>query len=454
MVSCEQSTKRALTPTEIDDIVYSIQHNEAIPSCVSETHVSSIRGRVRDQLSRVKVYPKVIPALKAQIVSQYEKSRLAPGESVGIVTAQSIGERQTQMTLDTFHSAGAALKTVITGVPRFSELLSATKNPKSVAATVYPTETFTTVAEIRNSLGSKLKRVCVSDVVECFAPGTDTPGWYTAFEMINGNAHAQFNTYITLTFDIGKLYTCKIELSDIAARISNVYTDLICVYSPTFIGRIDVYIDTVNIETGSVTEYIEGVVQPNIEALVVSGITDVTDVYYEKNDNGMWYIETSGSNLREILNFEGVDKVNTVSNNVWEIIETLGVEAAREFLINEFSATISSDGTYVNKCHITLLVDTMTHGGSVMSVSRYGQRTLTCGPLAKASFEESMDNFVNAGVTGEIESTKSVSASIMLGKLPSCGTGIFDVHVDVSKLGIVDDAPDEQVFVDDDVYEF
>lgn len=449
----QSECKRNLTAQEISDIVNSISANRSIPDCISNSHISNIRERVREQLSKVSVYPSVLPALKAKIIGRYEQAKMNPGESVGIVTAQSIGERQTQMTLDTFHSAGAALKTVITGVPRFSELLSATKNPKSTTATVYPNVEYSTIGSIRDSLGSKLQGVRICDVVLSMDTGTDKPEWYTAFEMIHGTEHTKFETYVSATFDTSKLYSHRLDLSDIALRVSVEYTDLVCVYSPTFLGRIDIYVDTSNIDTVSINKYLDTVLKPNLKNLIVSGIDGITDVYYEKNDNGSWYIETAGSDLNALLNYPGIDKTRTVSNNVWEIVNTFGIEAARDFLINEFRDTISSDGTYVNKCHITLLVDTMTHGGTIMSVSRYGQRTSTCGPLAKASFEESMDNFVSAAVHGEVESTRSVSAAVMIGKLPGCGTGGFDIHVDMSMLGTDDAASNEQVFVDDTIYE-
>jgi DNA-directed RNA polymerase II subunit RPB1 len=119
---------------------------------------------------------------------------------------------------------------------------------------------------------------------------------------------------------------------------------------------------------------------------------------------------------------------------VWEIYETLGIEAARNFLVEEFGNVISSDGTFVNESHALLLVDRMTYSGTIISVSRYGMKKENCGPIAKASFEESLDNFTKAGAFSEKENTNGVSASIMLGKLARFGTGICDVLVDVDQL--------------------
>lgn len=442
--------KRKLTANEIEEIVMSIPMNKSIPQTIALSHITPVRERVRVQLQSVEVYPSIIPELTEEIVKQYNMAKVNAGEVVGIITAQSIGERQTQMTLDTFHSAGAALKTVITGVPRFSELLSATKNPKSVVTHVHTTKKYSTINEIRNTIGSSLPFVKIGDVLcSVHEEGLDRAEWYTGYEMIYGTRHHEYTRHVTLELDVSKLFTNRIELDVVASHIEE-YTDLVCVYSPTFLGRIDVYIDTHNIQSDKIAEYITTTVIPNLKEVRINGIEGITDVYYE-NKCGEWMMETAGSNLTKMFNHEGIDTTKTVSNDMWEIVNVLGIEAGREFLVNEFMDTISSDGTYVNKCHIELLVDTMTFGGGIMSVSRYGQRLSKCGPLARASFEESFSNLIKAGVTGEVENLTSVSSSIIVGKLASCGTGTFDVLVDFEKLASVGE--DEGEYDENTVYE-
>lgn len=425
-----KSTKRALTTQEIEDIVMSLEPVKSIPQVVAESHISVARNRTRQMLSSVVVYPEIIPQLKRKICDEYLSSRIQPGESVGIVTAQSIGERQTQMTLDTFHSAGAALKTVITGVPRFSELLSATPNPKTVACYIFPEQKVSSVAELRASIGVHLKYTLFSDVMDSFEITTETPDaqWYFAYEQICGTNHRKYDNRVTINLKVKELYLHKLSLRRIATIISDLYEDLECVYSPEFLGQLDIYFDNVNVDQCDVEKYVNTVIIPKLSELKVSGIENVRDVFYDKKDSE-WIIETQGSNLVKILNMTGVSKIKTMSNDMWEIYNVLGIEAAREFLVEEFTATISSDGTYVNKCHVELLVDAMTFGGYIMSVSRYGQRKMKCSPLTKASFEQSLDNFLKAGVTGEKEMINSVSSSVMTGKLPTCGTGTFEMII-------------------------
>lgn len=441
-------SKRNLTNIEIQDILNSIEQNKSIPLVVSNSHIANIRKNLSAQLEKIQIYPEYINDLKQEIAKQYNISKINPGESVGIVAAQSIGERQTQMTLDTFHSAGSALKTVLAGVPRFSELLSATKNPKTVACTVYPSKQCTTLDEARN-IGSKLRHVVLEHVVLDIFPGEDNPEWYYAFEEMYGTGYKISDNFVTITFDVSLLFQNRIELCDVVSRIETEYTDLKCIYSPTFLGRIDVYLDLANIESSSVSAYIDTTVIPQLLQLTINGIGSIDEVYYAQKDNE-WIIETQGSSLKELYSMDSVDSVRTVSNDMWEIFNVLGVEAAREFLVSEFIDTISSDGTYVNNCHVNILVDVMLHTGSILSMSRYSQRKSKCGVLAKASFEESLDNFLKAALATETDNTTSVSSSIMIGKIASCGTGTFDIMVDMNKLlGTIK----EEAFNDDEVYE-
>ena len=119
-----------------------------------------------------------------------------------------------------------------------------------------------------------------------------------------------------------------------------------------------------------------------------------------------------------------------MSNNIWDIYNVLGVEAARQFIIDEFMTLMEG----INACHIQLLADKMTHRGTISSISRYTMRTEESGPFSKASFEETRDNFLRAGFYGQQEETKGVSSSIICGKRSKIGTGLCDLIIDVKTL--------------------
>ena len=143
------SPKRKLKLSEINDILKDIYPPNTLPKDVQIGIRNKICKDLTNQLEKIVIYPEKIKDLKKEIIHQYFKTIAPPGESVGVLTAQSIGERQTQMTLNTFHSAGLAIKTVVTGVPRFSELLNATKNPRAVSCEIRFRNGNNTISELR-----------------------------------------------------------------------------------------------------------------------------------------------------------------------------------------------------------------------------------------------------------------------------------------------------------------
>ena len=127
--------KRVLSEFEIKSIVNRVVFKSATSS-VSKNVTSILRNKIRKQLQGVEVYPALVPKIILQLKKQLAKTLVPAGDAVGVITAQSVGERQTQMTLNTFHRAGLISTTVVTGVPRFSELLNATRNQKAVSSTI------------------------------------------------------------------------------------------------------------------------------------------------------------------------------------------------------------------------------------------------------------------------------------------------------------------------------
>ena len=204
----------------------------------------------------------------------------------------------------------------------------------------------------------------------------------------------------------------------------------------------------------------EEVVMNKLQNQLVSGINKVNTIFYGE-EKGEWMIETnsstasleqrtgnvkiSASRFFKLLSFPGVDMKNVISNNMWDIYTIFGIEAARAFLIDEFMSIMSG----INICHVKLLVERMTYGGSITSISRYAMRKDGAGALAKASFEECLDNLLNAAVSGEIEPTDGVSSSIICGKLAKMGTGACKLRMDMGKLPrptpVLQDLVDEKI---------
>lgn len=437
-----ENSKRKLSSEEIEDILQVIVPNRGLPKATGESLIEINKKKARDQLVKIEIYPSMIPELKKEIRKQYFETVVQSGESVGVMTAQSIGERQTQNTLNTFHSCGLAIKTVVTGVPRFSELLNATRDPKVVNCSIYFKHNSDSIDSLRKVIGHDFVDNSLRSLIKSrkfFTSGKTEP-WYGIWESIHGDEYKRLSYGISFQLDRSKIYEFSIPMSLIAEKISAEFSDVICVWSPDVLGVMDIWVDVSDFNDEeyesqeiAYSTYLEEVVEPALKDVKICGIPGIKNIFYE-NKNGEWMIETDGTNLRTIFAHPEVDMERTICNNVWEIYETLGIEAARNFLVEEFGNVISSDGTFVNTCHALLLVDLMTHSGTIISVSRYGLKKESCGPMAKASFEESLDNFLKAGQYSEKETTNGVSASIMLGKLARFGTGVCDVLIDVNQL--------------------
>jgi DNA-directed RNA polymerase beta' subunit len=149
---------------------------------------------------------------------------------------------------------------------------------------------------------------------------------------------------------------------------------------------------------------------------------------YKKQD--IWVLDTIGTNLLDVLGLDYIDKNRTFSNDIVEIYNVLGIEAAREYLIQEFIDIMEG----INTCHVKLLVEKMTFVGTISSISRYTLRKDECGSFAKSSFEESVENFIKSSLNCDIEKTRGLSASIICGKRAEIGTGFFDLKMNINKL--------------------
>lgn len=444
--------KRLLTTEEIENILDFIEPQEYIPKKTALSIIELHKNMYRNQLKSQNVNPKIIPELKKMIKKSYEKSLIQAGESIGVICAQSIGEKQTQTTLNTFHTTGMSEKTMTAGVPRFQELLNATKKPNIVNHKIYFMKGIDTIENIRETIGHNIVGLNFTDISTNISIkiNKEKEPWYDTYKVIYSDKFTEYSNCISIKVNMAKLFEFKLSFEYIADRIHKEFDDLCCVFSPPQFGQIDIFIDTSNIELpdervmfvdsqNAIEIYLEECVQPIIENMNICGIEGISEIFYLQKDNE-WYVDTNGINSRTInsqyINYKKllacsiVDYTRTISNNAWDIYDVLGIEAVREFLIEEFISIMEG----INMCHAELLVDRMTHGGSISSITRYTMKKDESGPFGRASFEETMENFLNAACRGEIEPTKGVSSAIICGKRAPIGTGLIDLRLDLEKL--------------------
>jgi DNA-directed RNA polymerase II subunit RPB1 len=394
---------------------------------------------------------------------RFYESIANPSDMIGIVAAQSIGEPCTQLTLNTFHSSGisSASKTV-RGVPRIKELLSVTRNIKSPSMTIYIKDSFNKDKRECTGILNSIQTTYFKDIVTSTKIYFDPDDFNTTIEddklflatykefidqgMIEASNLSPW--LLRLEFDKGKLHDNGLTMMDIHYTIHDFYEDSVnAMFSDdnaqNLVCRIKLP-ESESEETDMITK-LKALEKSIMENIVIKGIENVNKVMMNKKESMKynketmkfdqhyeWVLDTSGTNLIDIMCHPKIDTTRTISNDIHEIYETLGVEAARQVLLTELYETLAD--LYVNYRHIALLVDTMTNKGYLLSIDRHGINRVDIGPLAKCSFEETTDMLIKAGIFSDIDKINGVSANIMLGQILPAGTGDTDILIDEQKI--------------------
>ena len=443
---------RKLTSIEIksitDEIKYSNNHN------IIQEHLIGIqRKKLTVELESVVIKPLKFDEFKRKIIKSFFTSLLSPGEAVGVVAAQSISEPTTQMTLNTFHSAGSN-KNVTLGFPRASELLNVTKSPSEPMVTIFFQDSNDHVGDLHKYTD----RLVESDIENLLIKFEIIPKkkfkkeWWHNF-IIAQKSHLTIGLddwVLRLKFDCKKLYEHNLTLREIAEKIDEKYEDSKSFYSPLNMGIIDVFINCAEIEneTSSVEEaYMKNIISPNIRGLKICGIQGIADIYNRKIHTKEiydeyplkehikknikeeeWIVETDGINLAEVIISPGVDRFRTISNDIWEIYNIFGIEATRTYLILEFTKIIKSNGISINPVHLEVLCSKMTYTGAPRAIARFGVETSQNGPLTRATFEEVMLQFITASIFSETDQLNGISSNVILGTDICAGTGFTKIE--------------------------
>ena len=383
-----------------------------------------------------------------------------PGELVGILAAQSIGEPSTQMTLNTFHLAGVAAKSNVTrGVPRLKELLKVTQNPKATSLTVYLKPEYRESKEKAREVAQDLEMTLLRDIVLKSAIYYDPSDTHSViaedrelleFYKLLENTAAKERNYkpeskyvLRMEFDREKMFNKNITMNDVAFILQNKAQEIHMIYSDynskklvmrvrimatTAPGQLD-YLEVFKRFQNNLlnTTVIRGV--PGIKAVTFrQDSTFLEDINGEYKNIQQYILDTDGSNYMEVMNHPAVDANRLYSTNVHDIHGQYGVEAARATLLNEITNLFEEVG--INYRHLGLLCDVMTRGGKLMSVDRFGINKNDIGPIAKASFEETENILLKAALYGEVDPVTGVSANIMMGQPIRGGTAFSQIMLD------------------------
>jgi DNA-directed RNA polymerase II subunit RPB1 len=402
------------------------------------------------------------------IVVSHMKAWVQPGDQVGIIAAQSIGEPATQMTLNTFHQAGVASKSAVTrGVPRLRELLKVTQNPKATSLTIYLKPEYrsnkdkarevvqdlelTVLRNITNKVGIYWDSDDQETIIE---EDKELMRFYKMFEEglmeESKQADAPWSKWVLrLELNREEMFNRNISIQEVVFVMKTQFgNEINVVYSDYNSDKLVMRIRLPNKAKGDndtaskMDDFtnLKKFQNKLLNSIVIRGLPGVKAVTFRKekqfveNVDGkyepyeQYVLDTDGSNFIKVMNHPAVDGTRLYSTNVWDVYEVLGIEATRAILFNEISSLFESVG--VNYRHLCLLCDVMTRFGKLMSIDRYGINKNDIGTLAKASFEETEKILLKAALFGEVDPVTGVSANIMMGQPIRGGTAFSQILLD------------------------
>ncbi|MFH0889564.1 MAG: DNA-directed RNA polymerase subunit A'' [Candidatus Aenigmatarchaeota archaeon] len=336
--------------------------------------------------------------IMTRLIDAYKLYVYEPGEAIGIVSAQSISEPATQMTMRSYHVAGSAGIRVTLGLPRLMEIFDARRTPTTPMMVIYLEKQYNTKEKARD-IAAKIKEIRIREIV------TDD-----IIDLLNSQVEFKLDTKKLSLFDLKRediIETLKKNLKDIAVKASE-----------------DKFVITPKKQDVSIREMQK--LKSKILDMHLYGIKGVQQVVVKKEDDE-WVLNTLGSNVKKVMAVDGVDATRIETNDIHEVAKTLGIESARSVIIREASKTLEEQGLEVDIRHIMLVADAMTATGKIQAIGRYGVAGSKGSVLARAAFEETIKHLTAASIRGRKDRFNGAIENVMVGKLVPLGTGMFDL---------------------------
>ncbi len=328
-----------------------------------------------------------------------KNDKITPGESIGVITAQSFGEASTQMVLNVFHHAGVAEMQITLGLPRLIEILDARKEPSTPQMEIYLDKDSNNEKESK-VIAEKIKEVKLKEISSQI--DIDLTNKKLVIHLDNKALKAVHVGPQKITERL-KEKGFEVKGNDTAITLKAESLDFKQLYK----------------------------LKEKLKETIISGIKNISQVIVAKRGKD-FVILTFGSNMKDILEVKGVDKNKVTSNDIHDIAKVLGIEAARQTLINEMKKVIESQGLDINERHLKLVADAMTYSGVVKGVTRMGIISDKASVLARATFETPDKQFVNATIQGGKDELNSVIENILLNQAIPVGTGLPGLLVKVT----------------------
>jgi DNA-directed RNA polymerase subunit A' len=379
---------------------------DVIKKIISE-HAQNLNPRMKSTLEAALLENRLskegTEKLIKRVLDLTDRALAEPGEAVGVVTAQSIGEPGTQMTLRTFHFAGVKERNVTLGLPRLIELVDARKKPVTPTMDIYLDEAHHVSREKALEVAREVLYTQIGDLVE--KSDTDYSGILTFYlsEAKLAERGCTLQEVVDVLESAKKKYTIKVNESKRSIKV------------------------TVPDEPDAQTLL---TLKNKLQNTRVKGVPDIERVTIVKQDDE-WVIQTAGSNLAKVVAIDGIDTTRTTTNNVYEIWQVLGIEAARTALVREITNTLEEQGLEVDVRHIMLVADLMTSKGYLQQIGRHGIAGTKTSVLARAAFEITVPTIARASLEGQVETLKGVTENVIVGATVPVGTGMVDLYMKV-----------------------
>lgn len=340
-----------------------------------------------------------------KVVETYRNMQVVPGDAIGVIAAQSISEPATQLTMRTYHVAGAAAVQITLGLPRLIEIFDARKEPTTPSMKIYLKKSYNT-REKAKEISEHIKEVKIRDVADEVAVD------------LAENA-------VEISLSPAAMRAVKLNTEKIAHILEGLSSVKISVRENKIIAKLEVKEEKISIIDIKKLE-------KKLLDVVVAGIKGISQVIIvEENDE--WVLNTIGSNLAEVIKVEGVDPYRVTSNNIYDVLEVFGIEAARNAIINEVLSTLRDQGIDVDIRYLMLIADTMTADGTIKPVGRYGVAGAKGSVLARANFEETIKHLTHASIINETDRLESVVENVMINQVVPIGTGTVELLFSMKK---------------------
>ncbi len=375
---------------------------EKLKGKVSTAVYNEVLEKLEETFKEHGLYYEEVEAIVNEVIRRYESSIVEPGEPVGTVAAQSLGEPSTQMTLRTFHYAGVREYNVTLGLPRLIEIVDARKQPGTPIMEIYLDEEHKYSEEKAKEVARKIESTTVENVAK--------------------EISADPYEGVTIVLDPEMLTDKGVSVDDVIRtldklKLGKVYSDP----SNPYIIRIEL-----KPEKADYTKIEK--IRVKIAETRIKGVKGIKKVIIQKRGDEYMLI-AEGSNLEEVMKIPGVDYKKIYTNNIAEIARVLGIEAARAAIIKEINGVLEEQGLDVDIRHVMLLADMMTWTGKIRQVGRMGVAGEKHSVLARATFEMTVQKLVEAAVQGAVDPLVGVAENVLVGQPVPVGTGIVEIYM-------------------------